>query len=93
MDLGITKGDLVMVVKPSTCCNNGAALGSVLTVTGVDPRGVRCIHCGQTFDGPNALCSNGYGYLFVRLKRIPPISANESSACEAELPTPIALAG
>lgn len=93
MSHGIAKGDLVMVVKPSTCCNNGTALGSVLTVTGVDPRGVRCMHCGQTFDGPNASCSNGYGYLFVRLKRIPPIGANESSGCETELPTPIALAG
>jgi hypothetical protein len=85
MSQNIAEGDLVMVVKPSSCCGNGTALGLVFTVSTFDPRGVRCIHCGQTFSGPNVTSPNGYGYIPARLKRIPPHSVSESSASRLEL--------
>lgn len=85
MSHGISKGDLVMIVKPSHCCSNGKALGRVFTVTAIDHRGARCRHCGQTFPGPTVMCSDRLGYLPARVKRIPPIDASESSASEIEL--------
>ena len=85
MAQGISAGDLVMIVKPSTCCGNGTALGRVFTVAAVDPRGIRCLHCGQTFSGPNVAHPDGRGYLPSRCKRIPPTSASESTTTELEL--------
>ena len=85
----IREGDLVVVVKPSSCCGFTGKIGKVFKVTGIITcHG--CIHCGSilNYGEPLALRDNGMtGYIFSRLKRIPPLSKLESIDQAKELTT------
>ena len=89
-DKPIAVGDLVMVVKPSCCCQSTTAIGKILTVLGATilPYG-HCQGCGKIFRtgtfGPEVKLSNGYSYELLRLKRLDPGNLSEDVPTKEEL--------
>ena len=68
----VSTGDLVVVVKPTMCCGNGAIIGKIFKITGFVATH-RCSHCGDTSLGKYALRGEGRWRTDIRrLKIIPP---------------------
>ena len=70
-DKPIQVGDLVMVVRPTTCCVGSARLGAILTVRALGKVFVQCA-CGAYDKQLNALLTEDAWCEVVRLKRIDP---------------------
>jgi len=76
MSENIKAGDLVMVVKPLSCCGRFDGVGFIYTVTGLPSHKLsRCGYCGIVEDSINELkLSDGSVCEISRLKKIPPLS-------------------
>ena len=72
MDKSISKGDLVMVVRRTMCCNSDKSIGKIFTAgnhyTGLS----RCPTCGSRNQTIGVWTSNGTVEHYFRLKRIDP---------------------
>ena len=83
-------GDLVMVVKPSTCCGSASAVGKVFVVNEVSETWIlKCSHCAAIFDGKaSSLYEEGVeaAVLVSRLIKIDPPELPESVEIKEELP-------
>ena len=75
------KGDLVMVVKPTPCCNTPIHMGLVYTIDSVRTDTVRCIACNRKMKDELAVYKTalygGAGYLTSMLKKIDPLPIEE----------------
>lgn len=74
MSNDIKAGDLVMVVKPTRCCESSHAIGKVFLVTSVGIETCNCLICGKEERMVVALVSTGLRGDITRLKKIPPLS-------------------
>jgi len=84
-DRPIQMGDLVQVVRPTTCCNSSRYTGYLFVVRDlrVTHRG-SCAACGQPTP-PNEVCAigpEGAHTELPRLRRIPPLSELEGVETE-----------
>lgn len=68
----IRAGDLVVVVKPSTCCGDGSCIGKIYRVVKLSTGGVVCARCLADYTGAVAWADRFHGFDFGRLKKIPP---------------------
>lgn len=77
----IKPGDLVMVVRPTTCCGSAHNLGKIGTIISkvTNPNGVQCTNCGHWSDGNGYFrISYGRSHEACRLKKIDPPALDES---------------
>jgi hypothetical protein len=82
----IKVGDLVMVVKPSSCCGNTLTIGDTFTVTSIDSYPSICGHClKETKEYVVGGNSRGSLAAVNRLIKIDPPALPESLECEKEL--------
>jgi len=82
----IKAGDLVMVVRPSTCCGNSSLLGSIFTVDDVF-RGIgRCGRCGHIHTLPVDIVETpNLSLLASTLKKIDPPAEGDSLPTRKDL--------
>ena len=82
----IQKGDLVMVVKPTTCCNNSRKIGFIYRVSGIRTTTPTCDYCKTKSSSVTCADEDAYGgFRLTRLKRIPPLAELESTEHKEEL--------
>lgn len=86
----ISVGDLVVVVKPSTCCGSLKAVGKILTVVnrGLTDRS-KCTTCGKIFSHTEysfVALSTGKTIEITRLRKIPPLPELTSTEIKEEIP-------
>lgn len=86
MNKPISKGDLVMVVRPSKCCGHTEHIGKPFTVSGLSHGGAVC-SCGTFFDNMDAAfgCGGNFGIPLYMLLRIDPPPINEDAPAREEL--------
>jgi len=85
----IKVGDLVIVVKPTTCCGFIGDVGKVFTVLDIDGGiGIpsECWNCGQVSDSIDAAERDNYWHEIKTLKKIPPLSELDKIETKEELP-------
>lgn len=87
-DKPISVGDLVQVVRPTTCCGITVALGRVHTVSGFFNDGFKCEHCGASPNSVLVALVDGKwgGYEASRLKRFPPLEDLKGVSEDARRP-------
>lgn len=90
MNKPIQVGDLVQVVRPGVCSDQG--MGNVFRVLKIDRTAYDCICCGREH-GPTKFAwqtmkGAGFGYSLARLKRIPPLDELEGKRTEENLKVP-----
>ena len=74
----INEGDLVMVIKPKSCCGAGQ-IGFIFIAEDVRRGEGTCAHCGDKDNDWSAKVSGVDGWVQTyRLKRIPPQTELES---------------
>jgi len=74
----LSVGDLVMVIKPKSCCGAGQ-IGFIFIVEDVSMGEGACVHCGAEGADWSAKVSGVDGWVQTyRLKRIPPQTELES---------------
>lgn len=79
MNEEIGVGDLVMIVKPLPCCGYSGSLGNIFKVLGVPFKPfTRCLHCGHIKSSDDEFDLGGGFVSAHRLKKIPPLSEDES---------------
>ena len=81
----IQPGDLVMVVKPTPCCGNIHAIGTIYRAASVGYRRFRCVHCLRKHIEIGANYDAGSGHMLARLKRIPPLDGEDVVVKDEEL--------
>jgi hypothetical protein len=81
-------GDLVMVVKPTTCCGSSNSIGRVFKVLRSENMFSKCNHCGDLKEELHAVQSmqgSWYGYSLTRLIKINPPALDETENEEINL--------
>jgi hypothetical protein len=77
----ISKGDLVVVYKPTPCCGNTETIGNIFDVSEIKKLEGTCSFCGKDANGISALSkgdANGiYWIQLFRLKRIDPLTIDD----------------
>lgn len=83
----ISVGDLVQVIKPSTCCGYATSgIGEIFRVAVIRPRNGKCPNCGAWPGDIKAMADHHQmGYDTTRLKRIPPLSELEGEKRDEEI--------
>jgi hypothetical protein len=83
----IKVGDLVVVVRPTLCCNDARGIGKIFTVIGpARSESQQCSNCRRVFKTTDEVTiNNGFGIEKRRLKRIPPLSELEGEKREEEI--------
>lgn len=78
--MSIQAGDLVMVVKPTSCCRNESGLGLLFIVSDIETGLMNCLLCKKIFYRETYACrmNSEYGYHLGRLKKIDPLPADET---------------
>ncbi len=80
----IQVGDLVQVVRPTSCCGSDVSIGKIFIVAEFSDRLGKCKICGyiddKIFARSGETLTNGkhQAYQVDRLKRIPPLSELEA---------------
>lgn len=69
----IKPNDIVIVVRPSSCCNTDASIGKVGKVIKIFHATTYCMKCGSVAIFNSALLNNGSIFPLRELKRIPPL--------------------
>lgn len=71
----ISVNDLVMVVRPTSCCGTSKGIGLVFTVKKIETKEFTlCAYCDKVIDSYVGVWGAGNTpYRIERLKRIPPI--------------------
>ena len=91
----IKVGDLVMVAKPTNCCNYFAGIGKIYTVIPFHDRRPtwKCVVCGFVDVQPedSVKLSNRGAYERRRLKRIPPLEELEQARDYADIQNTLSL--
>lgn len=91
----IVKGDLVVVIRGTPCCNNTRHLGKIFTVAGIMTNGdTKCSRCFKNLGDIDILCTeriNNYAAGFARsmLKKVKPLSELESFEVTEEIGSPV----
>ena len=85
-DRPIQAGDLVIIVKPTSCCNNSFGIGFIYKVEKVCRVDFYCNKCHAPQTAIGAIMSNGSGDPIRNLKRIPPLAELESTEHREETP-------
>jgi len=71
----ISVNDVVVVVKPTKCCNNTDAIGIIFRVSDIGSPNGHCAYCGAKIDTQSVLMDDGeYWMLQSRIKKIPPLT-------------------
>ena len=83
--MSIKVGDLVMVVKPTTCCGNPARVGKIFEVQSIETLSICCQWCGDLRVAMTASDQDDYARDINRLIKIDPPSLPESLEREKEL--------
>lgn len=87
--MSIQKGDLVMVVKPTVCCENTNAIGIMFIAIPETKRGLRCVYCAtRTTTGFFINDATGHGFLSLRLTKIDPPAEGDSLPTRADIEVP-----
>lgn len=84
---GFKVGDLVMVVKPKSCCGYSGALGHIFTVTSLTHSAptTTCVQCGERRHSKDDVELDGVSWAQPhRLRLIPPLSEPETTEREVE---------
>lgn len=96
MEKPISKGDLVQVVRPSTCTGDATEIGNIFRVVDIERGEVlkgMCFHCRKHHKdvGLWAMEDRGprYWWPFYRLKRIPPLEELEGVLAQREITEPL----
>ena len=86
----IKPGDLVMVVRPSYCCNNPIDIGKTGIVSAAPAwaDSVTCCFCGSTESVNKFLDLQGEGHRISTLKKIDPPAEGDSLPTRADLEVP-----
>jgi hypothetical protein len=80
-------GDLVMLVKPKTCCGYSGALGHIFSITSMLPSYAytTCVQCGDRRKAHQEVELDGISWAQeYRLRLIPPLSDDETTEREVE---------
>lgn len=85
----IKSGDLVMVVKPSPCCGNCAAIGRIFTVKAVEVEHGRCGHCKTMSILARVTTEDNQYIQLIRLKKIDPPTEGDSLPTRKDLEVPV----
>ena len=82
----IKVGDLVMVVRPASCCGHARRMGFAFVITRIH-NGSECATCRIEHPGMAVAIGEGMarGVRVPRLKRIPPLSELEGEKNKEEL--------
>ena len=84
----IKAGDLVMVVRPSSCCPRESGLGNVFKVGAIEVHSGPCPHCGNDITLPAAFNTTvGLWCELHRLKRIEPLADLDIAERQEEITT------
>ena len=84
----IKAGDLVMVVKPTTCCGGVDMIGSIFVVKKVLRGFGRCEACGNVSLVEVAFESDSYATDLPRLKKIDPPADGDSLPIRKDIEVP-----
>jgi hypothetical protein len=88
MSSDIKVGDLVMVIRATSCCGNSGAVGTVGIVEKIYHGCLaQCFYCKSLLRAKSDAMINGYGYDTYRLKKIDPPALDESVERVQELET------
>ena len=80
MSSGIKAGDLVVVVKPSTCCDNSESIGKIFNVSKISlNQEFQCEKCGALgFSSEFYFLKNEHaGHSMERVRKIEPLKEEE----------------
>ena len=83
----IKAGDLVVVVKPTTCCGNSIEMGHIFRVSGVHFASGSCTKCAKYLGAVWYAAREGFngGFLLPEIKKIPPLDEPEREDRKEEL--------
>ena len=86
-DKPISVGDMVQVVRPSTCVGGNDGIGHVFPVLSLRPAGEKrlCAYCRQQHQSPASAEDVDHWWPLTRLKRIPPLDELESEKRDEEI--------
>lgn len=76
--MNIREGDLVIIFKPTICCNNSSGIGAIFAIKTIGHLNKRCPYCEIMERDVHLAIYDGGGCELTRLKKIPPISETES---------------
>jgi len=75
----IKKGDLVMVVKPTLCCDRPERMGFVFEAQGIHDGIIECLLCGEEREGVSVVLENDTGFPIECLMKIDPPATGETT--------------
>lgn len=81
----IKKGDLVMVVKPSPCCDRPEKMGLVFEARGIHDCIIECLLCGEEREGVGVELENDKGFPIERLMKIDPPATGDTIPTRKEV--------
>lgn len=87
----IRPGDLVMIIKPSTCCGSSKRLGKVFTAGEVSGGAWRCSGCGAWDDSVTVNHPPNDWVELSRLKKINPPEHGDELPTRANLNQPVGV--
>lgn len=85
MNNEIRPGDLVMVVRPTTCCGSMKSIGTVFEVAEIGNYFCHCVLYNFAGNGIAALVDAESGYPIQRLKKLNPPAEQEIIEREKEI--------
>lgn len=76
----IEVGDLVVIIKPTSCCGYSGGIGKIYIVGNMRSFRGRCLLCGAIGNGEPLACwgSGSRGVPTRRLKKLPPLTEPET---------------
>ena len=84
-DRPIQVGDLVVVIKPTDCCDSPYAVGFIFVVSCIRGGPGTCVHCGGRYERIDA-CFENKGWLGLdRLKRLDPDALRDDVPADERL--------
>lgn len=87
-DKPISVGDLVQVVRPSSCCGATGSLGFIFRVDHINSGDQLCICCGWRGESTDAwFDGSNQAWQLCTLKRIPPLEELKGEHTEEHLIT------
>lgn len=86
--MNIKKGDLVMVVKPTLCCNSSSGIGLIFTVASTGYGWGKCAYCSEESKRAIAFLPDGSCGTLSRLKKIDPPANGDSLPTRKDLEVP-----
>ena len=91
----IKAGDLVMVIRPTLCCDEPGTVGKIYKVSGVGHGHHRCMRCGHITvyadyaDTGEVVGSKQIAHQLKRLKKIDPPATGDEVSTRTARPVPV----